>query len=139
MSSEYGHVIDVDINFDAAVDKVTNALEMEGFGVLARMDIDEAFRETLGLDFRRYSILGACNPKLAHKALSMDPDAGTVLPCNVCVEEVRDGSRIYIANPSAVIAAGGFDDNAEMHDLGVDASARLARAAARIMRFGTSY
>lgn len=71
--------------------------------MLTRVNIDEAFRDKLGVDFQRYTILGACNPRLAHEALSADPDVGTILPCNVCVEETQVGSRVHIADPAAMM------------------------------------
>jgi uncharacterized protein (DUF302 family) len=135
--SGHGHVIDIDIDLDAAIEKVSEALKTEGFGVITRIDIDEAFREKLGVDFRRYVILGACNPQLAHKALSADPEVGMMLPCNVCVEEIPIGSRVHFADPVATMTAGGFDDNPELHELGKNAGVRLARAAAAIAKFST--
>ena len=133
----HGHVIDIDVNFDAAIERVTAALETEGFGVFRCVDIDEAFREKLGVDFRRYTILGACNLQLAHRALSADPEAGTMLPCNVCVEEIPIGSRVRFADSAAMMTAGGFDDHPELHELSENAGTSLARAAAAIGKFST--
>jgi len=116
---------------------VTEALKTEGFRVFTRINIDEAFRDKLGVDFRRYTILGACNPQLAHEALSADPEVGMMLPCNVCVEETQVGSRVHMADPAAMMMAGGFDDNPELHEFGKNAGVRLARAAAAIARFST--
>jgi len=135
--SEHGHAIDIDVDFDSAIDRVTEALNAEGFRVLTRINIDEAFHEKLGVNFRRYTILGACNPQIAHKALSADPEVGMMLPCNVCVEEIDIGSRVHFADPAAMMTAGGFDDNPELHDLGKNAGVRIARAAAAVARFST--
>lgn len=81
----------LDIPFDAAVDKVTEALKNEGFGVLTTIDVRETLKKKLGVDFPRYVILGACNPKMAHEALQVESMIGTMLPCNVIVRDSGDG------------------------------------------------
>ena len=89
------------------VGRVIDALMEEGFGVLTRIDIHEAFEEKLGIAFRPYTILGACNPRLAHRALSAAPEVGLLLPCNVTVEEMTgSGSLVRIINPDERGAAG---------------------------------
>jgi uncharacterized protein (DUF302 family) len=127
--SELGRSVDLAVDFDGAVERVTRALKEEGFGVLTRIDIDQAFREKLGVEFRRYAILGACNPKLAHKALSATPEVGLLLPCNVCIEEIASGTRVHIVDPKAMMATGGLDERPEIRELGDDAGARLGRVA----------
>ena len=131
-TSGHDHVIDVDIGFDSAVDRVTDALAAEGFGVLARVSIDDEFRESLGVDFRRYTLLCTCNPRLAHRSLCADPDVGTMLPSIVCIEETRLGSRVRLANPAATMTAEGSSNSAELREAVNDAGLRLARAAATI-------
>lgn len=91
--------------FDATVQKVVDALKAEGFGVLTDIDVRETLKTKLDADWRSYRILGACNPSLAHQALQAEDKVGTMLPCNVIVQDI-DGGRIEIASidPTAVMA-----------------------------------
>ena len=86
----------LDTPFDEAVGRVTEALKAEGFGVLTEIDIAATFKKKLDVDFRPYRILGACNPGFAHKALSAEDKIGTMLPCNVIVQQHDDG-RIEVS------------------------------------------
>jgi len=81
----------VDYNFDDAIDKVTEELKKEGFGVLTEIDVQATFKKKLDIDFRKYRILGACNPNFAHQAILAEPNIGTMLPCNVIVQELENG------------------------------------------------
>ena len=81
----------VDMSFDEAIDKVTEELKKEGFGVLTEIDVKAALKRKIDVDFRKYRILGACNPSYAHKALLAEDKIGTMLPCNVVVQEREDG------------------------------------------------
>lgn len=83
--------------FDDALARVPEALKAEGFGVLTEIDVADTLKKKLDVDFRRYRILGACNPKLAHEALSARLDVGVMLPCNVIVYEDDDGHAVVIA------------------------------------------
>ncbi len=113
-------------NYDTALEKVTAALKEEGFGILTEIDVKQAFKEKIGVDFCRYKILGACNPKLAHQALSKDFGIGVLLPCNVVVfEHEGGGSGIYAMDPVPTIAALGGDEFKELAD---EVRARLERA-----------
>ncbi len=113
-----------------AIEKVTSALKAEGFGILTRIDIKETLKEKLGVDFRPYVILGACNPPLAHRALSAQPMAGLLLPCNVTVEEQAEGGAIVrIGNPEVLLAAGGMQEKQALREVGSEARDRLRRVA----------
>jgi uncharacterized protein (DUF302 family) len=112
-----------------ALEHVIDALKEEGFGVLTRIDVHDAFKEKLGVDFRNYSILGACNPPLAYKALSSRPDAGLMLPCNVIVEESDGGTLVRIVDPAAMMQAGGLEGDPVLQEVGGEAEIRLKRVA----------
>jgi uncharacterized protein (DUF302 family) len=88
---------DLEIPFSEALDRVPDALKEEGFGVLTEVDVKETLKKKLDVDFRSYRILGACNPKLAHRALGAELDAGVMMPCNVVVYERDDGNATVVA------------------------------------------
>jgi len=93
------------ISFDDAIEKVTAALKEEGFGVLTEIDVKETLKKKLDVDFRKYKILGACNPNFAHKALQQEAKIGVMLPCNVVVSEGDDGIEITAVDPIASMLA----------------------------------
>jgi uncharacterized protein (DUF302 family) len=96
----------VTLSFDEAIDKVTEALKVRGFGVLTTIDVKETMKNKLDVDFRPYRILGACNPPFAHQALSAEDKIGTMLPCNVIVQEVRPGAvEVAAIDPVASMQA----------------------------------
>ena len=127
--SEMAFEVTVNMPYAEAVDRVIDALKVEGFGVLTRIDVHDTFKQKLDVDFRNYSILGACNPPLAHKALSNRPDAGLMLPCNVIVEEVENGTLVRIVDPAAMMQAGGLAGDPVMEEVGTEAGVRLRRVA----------
>ena len=96
----------VDMPFDAAVTATTAALKNHGFGVLTQIDVKDTLKKKIGADFRPYLILGACNPKLAYQALTLEDKIGPMLPCNVVVQQ-RDGGKVEISavDPVASMAA----------------------------------
>jgi uncharacterized protein (DUF302 family) len=94
------------LTFDEAIARVPDALKAEGFGVLTQIDVQATLKEKIGADFRRYRIFGACNPKLAFRALSAELEVGVMLPCNVIVYEGDDGKAVVCAiDPMATIAS----------------------------------
>jgi uncharacterized protein (DUF302 family) len=127
--SEMAFEVTLDGPYAESLERVIDALKEEGFGVLTRIDVHDAFKEKLGVEFRNYSILGACNPPLAYKALSNRPDAGLMLPCNVIVEENDGGTLVRIVDPAAMMQAGGFDGDPVLKEVGGEAEIRLRRVA----------
>jgi uncharacterized protein (DUF302 family) len=121
--------VTLDGPYAESLERVIEALKEEGFGVLTRIDVHDAFKEKLDVEFRNYSILGACNPPLAHKALSSRPDAGLMLPCNVIVEENDEGTLVRIVDPAAMMQAGGFEGDPVLKEVGGEAEIRLRRVA----------
>jgi uncharacterized protein (DUF302 family) len=121
--------VTLDGPYAESLERVIDALKEEGFGVLSHIDVHDAFKEKLGLEFRNYTILGACNPPLAHKALSNRPDAGLMLPCNVIVEENDEGTLVRIVDPAAMMQAGGFEGDPVLKEVGGEAEIRLRRVA----------
>ncbi|MFP4470637.1 MAG: DUF302 domain-containing protein [Bacteroidales bacterium] len=92
--------------FDEAIEKTTESLKKESFGVLSRIDIHEKLKEKLDVDFRKYVILGACNPPYAYKALQQEDKIGTMLPCNVIVQDIGDGKvEVSAVDPVASLQA----------------------------------
>lgn len=130
--TEMAYNVSLDTPYDESLERVINALKDEGFGVLTRIDVHDTFKEKLGVEFPKYAILGACNPPLAHKALSARPDAGLMLPCNVVVEEVAGGTLVRIVNAAAMMQAGGLDGDPVLKEVGGEAEARLKRVAETI-------
>jgi uncharacterized protein (DUF302 family) len=127
--SAMAYEVTIDAPYDQALERVIDALKVEGFGVLTRIDVHDAFKEKLDVEFRNYSILGACNPSLAHKALSSRPDAGLMLPCNVIVEEIDGGTLVRIIDPAAMMQAGGLAGDPVLEQVGGEAERRLKRVA----------
>jgi len=95
----------LDLGFDEAIEKVTEALKGEGFGILTEIDVKETLKKKLDVDFRPYIILGACNPPFAHKALEAEDKIGTMLPCNVIVQKLDDGVEVAAVDPVASMKA----------------------------------
>lgn len=117
------------VSFEDARTRATEALKAEGFGVLTEIDVTSTLKKKLDLDFRRYVILGACNPHLAHRALEAELGIGLLLPCNVCVWEENGGSVVSIAKPTAMFE---LVDREDVQPVAQEADERLRRALAQI-------
>lgn len=118
-------------DYTQAVETVTAALKAEGFGVLTSVDVKATLKEKIDVDFRRYTILGACNPPLAHRALSAEALVGLMLPCNVTVEETEDGGALVnVLNPRAMMAGNELlSANEDIQGVGEEAYEKLKRVA----------
>ncbi len=121
----YGFNATVKDSFENVVLRVTDALKEEGFGVLTEIDVQATLKAKLDVDGRAYKILGACNPQLAHKAITAEPDIGLLLPCNVVVREEEDGSiNVGFMDPVSVL---GLVNKPELESLGAEVKSRLQR------------
>jgi uncharacterized protein (DUF302 family) len=100
MTTDIGIRTTLKTSFEQAIQRVTDALKAEGFGVLTQIDVETTLKEKINVDFRRYVILGSCNPVLAHSALSANPDVGLLLPCNVTIQEVANEIVVTAVDPS---------------------------------------
>ena len=131
----YALIRSVDLPYEEAERRVRAELEREGFGVLTEIDVKATLKKKLDVEFPKYAILGACNPTLAHRALTAEPDIGLLLPCNVVVRERAGGGAIVEAlEPVAQLALTG---NAALVPLAEEVRARLERALDRVAAPGT--
>ncbi len=111
------------ISFDEAIAKVTEALKKDGFGILTEIDVKETLKKKLNVDFRKYRILGACNPPFSYRALQVEDKIGLMMPCNVIVQELPGGKvEVAAINPVASMAA---VNNPKLRDVGMEVSAKL--------------
>ncbi|MFA6956101.1 MAG: DUF302 domain-containing protein [Thermoanaerobaculia bacterium] len=119
------------LRYEQAIERATAVLKDNGFGVLTTIDMKEKLKEKLGVDFKRYTILGACNPSLAYKALQAELEIGLLLPCNVIVYEAGENSSVVSAiDPATMVAV--IPDNAAVAEVAADAKARLTKAIAEL-------
>lgn len=121
---QYGFSKTTDYNFEQAIDKVTEELKKEGFGVLTSIDVKDTLKKKINVDFKKYTILGACNPALAHQALLAEEELGLLLPCNVIVYEKNDKTVVSIFDPNVMAY---LIDNSEMKIVAEEVKNKLKR------------
>jgi len=130
METKLGLTITLKTDFNSATTRVTDALKTEGFGVLTEIDVKETMKKKLGVEFTPYKILGACNPPLAHRALTIAPEVGLLLPCNVVVRQLaEDQTEVSIIDPLGMMA---FIDQPDLQVVAQEARAKLERVAASL-------
>jgi uncharacterized protein (DUF302 family) len=130
--SKYGFSKTIDVPYEKAVEKTRAALKEEGFGVLSEIDIKEKLKEKLGVDFRRYVILGACNPPLAYKTLQQEINIGLLLPCNVIVYEADEAGKSVVAAIDARMMLSVVGDNATLDAVAAEVNEKLQRVVAEL-------
>lgn len=125
----------LDLGFDDAIAAVTEELKKEGFGILSEIDVKAALKKKIGVDFRNYRILGACNPHFAHQALQKEPHIGTMLPCNVVVQDAPGGGvEVSAIDPVASMQA---IDNPELGEVAQEVRAKLKQVIERLAPVGS--
>lgn len=130
MTTDLGIRTTLKTSFEQAIQKTTDALKAEGFGVLTQIDVKNTLKEKINVDFRRYVILGACNPALAHRALSANADVGLLLPCNVTVQEEGDAIIVTAVDPLQML--GILQADSAVTAVAVEARAKLERVIANV-------
>ena len=124
---QYGHTVHMrGVPFETARTRTIDALKDQGFGVLTEIDVKSTMKAKLDRDFRRYVILGACNPQLAWRALSAELPVGLLLPCNVCVWEEEGGSVVSAIRPRSMFSV--MQDRPELEPVATEADERIRRA-----------
>lgn len=129
IKTDYGMRVQLTMGYEEAVTTTTAALKEQGFGVLTEIDVQATLKKKIGADFRRYVILGACNPNLANQALNTELEIGLLLPCNVIVYEDGTGSVVSIADPSAMLR---IADAPALNSVMLEARTRLQNALAAL-------
>lgn len=124
---QIAHTVEVDLDHQQAIDAVTTALAEQGFGVLSTIDIKATLAAKLDEQVDDYTILGACNPRLAHAALSASPEVGLLLPCNVTIRRAEGRTIVQAVDPGALLRTA-TGDQAELADTAADAGTRLRAA-----------
>jgi len=129
---DYGFSAVLDTSYENAVSKITDALKEEGFGVLTEIDVKATLKKKLGVDFRKYVILGACNPPYAHRTLQADLNVGLLLPCNVIVYETDD-KKAYVSaiNPVSALEV---IKNEELRKIANEVSEKLKRVVDKVSK-----
>ncbi|MCU0249553.1 MAG: DUF302 domain-containing protein [Vicinamibacterales bacterium] len=135
--SRYGMGVDVALPYEQAVERATEELKKEGFGILTTIDVQQTLKQKLDKDFRKYTILGACNPPLAHRAFEAELEIGLLLPCNVVVYETEPG-RSVVSAMAPIAAMGVVGGNPALKDVAREADEKLRRALKAIEAVGAA-
>ena len=135
--SRYGMGVDVALPYDQAVERATEELKKEGFGILTTIDVRQTLKQKLDKDFRKYTILGACNPPLAHRAFEAELEIGLLLPCNVVVYETEPG-RSVVSAMAPIAAMGVVGGNPALKDVAREADEKLRRALRALEAIGAT-
>jgi uncharacterized protein (DUF302 family) len=136
-TTQYGLRVEIPANYEQAIERATEALKAQGFGVLTTIDVKQTLKQKLDRDFRKYVILGACNPPLADRALHAELEVGLLLPCNVIVYELAPG-RTAVSAMAPLAALGIVGDNRELQSVAAEADRRL-RAALAALETGAAH
>ena len=135
--SRYGMGVDVALPYEQAVERATEELKKEGFGILTTIDVQQTLKQKLDKDFRKYTILGACNPPLAHRAFEAELEIGLLLPCNVVVYETEPG-RSVVSAMAPIAAMGVVGGNPALKDVAREADEKLRRALRALEAIGAT-
>ena len=128
MTAKISFEVILNDGYDATFKKLSEALKAEGFGILTQIDVQKTLKEKIGVDFRRYAILGVCNPKLAHRALSHNAESGMLLPCNVTIEsETELETVVRIIDPVIMLSIGQLEEDEILEQVGKEAQEKLLR------------
>jgi uncharacterized protein (DUF302 family) len=126
---QYGFSKTIDLGFDEAISKVTDELKKEGFGVLTTIDVKDTLKKKINVDFKKYTILGACNPPIAHRALQAEEELGLLLPCNVIVYEKDNKTTVSFFDPMIMTK---LINNKKMEPIAKEVKEKLQRVFAGI-------
>ena len=126
---QYGFSKTVDLPFERTIEKVTEELKKEGFGVLTTIDVKDTLKKKIDVDFKKYTILGACNPPIAHKSLQTEEEIGLLLPCNVIVYEKDNKTNVSMFDPMLMT---NIVDNEKMEPLAKEVKEKLQRVLAEV-------
>ncbi len=126
---QYGFSKTVDLSFEQTIEKVTEELKKEGFGVLTTIDVKDTLKKKIDVDFKKYTILGACNPPIAHKSLQIEEEIGLLLPCNVIVYEKDDKTKVSMFDPMLMT---NIISNEQMEPIAKEVKEKLQRVLAEV-------
>ncbi|MCS6828933.1 MAG: DUF302 domain-containing protein [Caldilinea sp.] len=133
-ATQLGIQVRLNTSYEEAIERVTAALKEQGFGVLTEIDVKATLKQKLNVDFKKYKILGACNPPLAHRALTTAPEIGLLLPCNVIVyEDDAGGAVVMLTDPLTMVA---FLDNPALQPVAEEARSKLEKVAQALTQTG---